>query len=156
MDLKEILFISGKGGLFKLVSKSKNSVIVESFIDKKRFPVFASDKVSSLNDISIYAVDRDVPLLDILKTIKEKEKGGKAIDHKSDNKLIKNYMEEILPDYDSERVYVSDMKKLFYWYNLLVEYNLLDFTESEVNNNQTEEQIIETEEQIIDSEIKSI
>lgn len=156
MDLKEILFISGKGGLFKLVSNSKNSVIVESFIDKKRFPVFASDKVSSLNDISIYAVDRDVPLLDILKTIKEKEKGGKAIDHKSDNKLIKNYMEEILPDYDSERVYVSDMKKLFYWYNLLVEYNLLDFTESEVNNNQTEEQIIETEEQIIDSEIKSI
>lgn len=131
MNLKEILSISGKSGLYKLVSRNKNGIIVESLIDKKRFPAFGVDKVSALGDISIFAVDRDIPLKDVMKLIYEKENGGMAIDHKADPKLLKTYMEEVLPDYDSERVYVSDMKKLFYWYNILVQENMLDFTEEE-------------------------
>lgn len=131
MKLSEILSISGKSGLFMLVSRSKSGVIVESIADKKRVPAFGTDRISSLEEISIFTYEKDVPLKEVLKSIYDKENGGKAIDPKSDGKLLKAYMEEILPDYDSERVYVSDMKKLFTWYNLLVQNNLLDFSSVE-------------------------
>jgi Ribonuclease G/E len=131
MKLSEILSISGKSGLFILVSRSKTGVIVESIADKKRFPAFATDRISSLEEISMFTYKKDVPLKDVFKSIYEKENGGPAIDSKSDVKLIKQYMEEILPEFDRDRVYVSDMKKLFSWYNLLIQNDMLDLTEDE-------------------------
>ncbi len=129
MDLKEILAISGKSGLFKIISQTKSGLIVESMLDKKRLPVYASDKISNLEEISIYTTDKEVPLKEIFKTIFDKENGGKSIDHKSEDAKIKAYFAEILPDYDKEKVYTSDMKKVFNWYNILHENQLLIFTE---------------------------
>ncbi len=131
MKLSEILSISGKSGLYVLVSRSKSGVIVESIADKKRFPAFATDRISSLEEISMFTYEKDVPLKDVLKSIYDKENGGKAIDPKSDAKLLKEYMEAILPEFDRDRVYVSDMKKLFTWYNLLQENNMIDFSATE-------------------------
>lgn len=131
MKLSEILSISGKSGLYVLVSRSKSGVIVESISDKKRFPAFATDRISSLEEISMFTYEKDVPLKDVLKSIYDKENGGKAIDPKSDAKLLKEYMEAILPEFDRDRVYVSDMKKLFTWYNLLQENNMIDFSATE-------------------------
>ncbi|MBN2276082.1 MAG: DUF5606 domain-containing protein [Bacteroidales bacterium] len=132
MDLKETLAISGHSGLFKFVSQGRNGIVVESFADKKRSFVPATTKVSSLDDIAVYTSDEEVPLKEVFKTIFEKETGGKAIDAKTaspDN--LKKYMEKIMPDYDRDRVYVSDIKKMMSWYNILHEQNLLNFEEDE-------------------------
>lgn len=125
MDLTGILSLSGKSGLFKSIAQTKNGLIVESLIDKKRFPAYVSDKVSSLEDICIFTADEDLPLKDVFELIYKKEQGKACIDHKSNDAELKKYMEEVLPAYDKERVYVSDMRKLFMWYNLLVEHGLL-------------------------------
>jgi hypothetical protein len=127
MDLSKVLSISGKQGLFKVISQTKTGALVESFIDKKRMPVFATEKMSLLSEISIFTTSDDVPLKEVFKAIYLKENGGKCIDPKSSNENLKKYMEEVLPEYDKERVYVSDMKKLFSWYNLLIEHNYLNF-----------------------------
>lgn len=139
MDLSKILAITGKPGLYLVISQTKSGALVESIIDKKRIPVFATEKLSSLNDISIFTTDEDLPLKAVLKAIYEKENGGKCIDHKSDNNALKKYMEEVVPNFDKDRVYVSDIKKLFSWYNLLQEENLLDFSEETENNEKTED-----------------
>lgn len=140
MDLKKILTISGKPGLFQLMAQSKERIIVESLIDKSRLPVFPNNKVSSLEDISIFTTSEEVPLKDVLKKIYTVENGGKAIDPKSDNSTLKKYMEKILPDYDQNKVYVSDMKKLFSWYNSLLENNLLSFPEKEKEEEKTKKE----------------
>lgn len=127
MELKKILTISGKNGLFQVVVQGKDHIIVESINDKSRFPVFPSHKVSSLEEISIFTETEDVPLKDVLEKIFVFENGGKSIDSKSENNVLKQYMEKILPDYDKSRVYVSDMKKLFSWYNTLLDHDLLSF-----------------------------
>ena len=93
--------------------------------------MFASDKLTSVKDVSLFTTGEDVPLEEVFKAIYIKENGGKCIDPKSDNTALKNYMKEVLPEYDQDRVYVSDMKKLFSWYNLLVSENKLDFSEDE-------------------------
>lgn len=129
MELKEILSVSGKPGLYKVVAHTKSGLIVESLIDKKRIPVYASDKISNLEDISIFTTDEDILLKDVLKLIFDKENGGPCIESKADDKKLKEYMEAVLPQYDKDRVYLSDIKKLFSWYNLLQKNNLLDFTE---------------------------
>jgi hypothetical protein len=129
MDLKEILSVSGKPGLFKTISKTKTNIIVESLVDKKRIPVYASDKMSTLEDISIFTTDNDISLKEVFKKIHAKENGGVSIDHKSDDKKLKEYFEQVLPDYDKDRVYVSDIRKVFNWYNLLVANNLLDLSD---------------------------
>lgn len=139
MDLSKILAITGKPGLYLVISQTKSGALVESIIDKKRIPVFATEKLSSLNDISIFTTDEDLPLKAVLKAIYEKENGGKCIDHKSDNNALKKYMEEVVPNFDKDRVYVSDIKKLFSWYNLLQQENLLDFSEETENNEKTED-----------------
>ncbi len=131
MDLKEILSVTGKPGLYKIISTIKTGMIVESLIDKKRIPIYPSDKISKMKDISIYAIEDDVPLIKVFKLIAEKENGGKAISHKEDDKKIRAYFEQVLPSYDKEQVYTSDIKKVFYWYNQLQENNMLDFTEAE-------------------------
>ena len=139
MDLSKILSISGRTGLFKVVSQLKNAVLVESLIDKKRFPAFAHEKISSLQEISIFTTGEDKPLKDILKTIFEKLEGKPALEGKSDNKSLASFFLEIVPDYDSERVYLSDIKKIVNWYNLLLENNLLDFSEKEEDKKESSE-----------------
>ena len=124
--LKGILAISGQRGLFKLVSQAKNSIIVESLIDGKRMPAYATSRISALEDISIYTEDDDVKLFDVFKGIYEKEGGGQAIDPKSTANDLKNYFEEVVPLYDKDRVYVSDIKKVLAWYNILIENNMFD------------------------------
>ncbi|WP_439185211.1 DUF5606 family protein [Carboxylicivirga taeanensis] len=124
--LKGILAISGQRGLFKLVSQAKNSIIVESLIDGKKMPAYATSRISALEDISIYTEDEDVKLFDVFKAIYEKEEGGVAISPKSSSAELKAYFEEVLPLYDKDRVYVSDIKKVLTWYNLLIENEMFD------------------------------
>lgn len=119
MNLAGIIAISGKPGLFKVIAQGKNNLIVESLEDRKKVPAYATDRISALEDISIYTVDDDKPLKEIFKAIFEKEKGGTTISHKEDAAKLQKYLLEILPNYDQERVYGSDIKKLFQWYNLL-------------------------------------
>lgn len=119
MNLTGIISISGKPGLYKVVAQGKNNIIVESLEDKKRIPAYSSDRISALEDISIYTYDEDVSLKVILTTIFEKEKGNTCISHKEDKQKLEKYLLEVLPNYDQERVYASDVKKIFQWYNLL-------------------------------------
>ena len=119
MDLKDIISISGKSGLFRVVGKSKNNVIVESIIDKKRFPIFNSNKISALTDISIYTYDEEILLSDIYRKIYESNDGKKTLLHSEDISKLRKKLEEFVPNYDKEQVYNSDIKKLFQWYNIL-------------------------------------
>jgi len=131
MDLKGILSIGGYGGLFKLIKQTKNGFIVESLTDKKRMQAFATSKISTLEDIAIYTDDSEVHLKDIFKKIFEKEDGKQTISHKASSEDLKSFFVELLPDYDRERVYVSDIKKVINWYNVLVELGLVDLEEDE-------------------------
>lgn len=129
--LTKILSISGKPGLYKLISTGKNLNIVEALADGKRIPVYMQEKVIALSDVSIYTTEGDVPLREVLSKIKEKESGKKsAIGSKTDNKTAFAYFEEILSDYDKDKVYASDIKKLMSWYNILIENNI-DFEKTE-------------------------
>ena len=140
MKLKDILAISGKGGLYKYISQARNGIIVESFTDGKRMAVNSSAKVSALEDIAIFTETEEVPLGDVFAKIFEKESGKETISHKSSPEALKAFLESILPDYDRERVYVSDMKKLVQWYNQLVSLDLLHPEEEEEEQEQKEEQ----------------
>ena len=131
MNLTGIIAISGRPGLFKVVTQGKNSIIVESLIDNKRFPAYASDRISALEDISIYTYEEDAPLKDILSAMYKKEAGKECPSHKEDIKVLQAYVLEILPNYDQERVYPSDLKKLFQWYNLLLKTGSLTPEEAE-------------------------
>lgn len=132
--LKEILSISGKPGLYKLVSQAKNMLIVESLIDGKRIPAYSKDKVVSLGDIAIFTETAEVKLSLVLDSIKTKENGAScSIDPKADNDTLRNYLSEILPEYDRDRVYPSDIRKLITWYNSLIASNITDFSEKEVS-----------------------
>ena len=137
MNIKGIIAISGRPGLFKVVAQSKNSVIVESMIDKKRFPAYASEKISTLEDISIFTYDEDVKLTDVFKTIFEKNDGKECISHKSSATELSNALIEVLPNFDQERVYPSDVKKIFQWYNLLHSAGLM-VTEEETSSSENE------------------
>ena len=139
MDLKKILAVPGKPGLYRLVSQGKGNIIVESLLDKSRMPVFASTQASSLNDICIFTIEEDMPLEKAFQRIVEVTNGKKTIDIASlDNVGLKKYMEEILPEYDKNRVHVSDMKKLFSWYNILHDNEM--FSVEDGNIDQKEEQ----------------
>lgn len=129
MDLKEIMSISGHSGLFKFVSQGRNGIIVESFTDQKRSFVNASNKVSSLEDIAIFTTEEEVPLKTVLKNIHDALNGGQAPDPKSTPEELRAFMEKVLPAYDREKVYVSDMRKLVGWYNSLLALDLLKFDE---------------------------
>lgn len=128
--LKDILSISGHSGLFKLVAQSSKSIIVESLETHQRMPVYFTSKVSALEDIAIFTDDDEIPLAQIFEKIYTMEnKGQTSVSSKSTNEDIKDYFSDVLPDYDRERVYVSDMKKVLNWYNILLEQNLLNFEE---------------------------
>lgn len=138
MKLKEILAISGKSGLFKFVSQGRNGIIVEAFEDGMRSLVPASAKVSALEDIAIFTATEELPLADVFKKIYEHKDGKEAISHKSSNEELKSFFEEILPDYDRERVYVSDIKKVVLWYNILLSHDMLKPEEEEPDEQQDE------------------
>jgi len=139
MDLSKILSISGKPGLYKMLTQTKNGLVVESFIDGKRFTAFSHERISTLEEISVYTDDEDMPLRDVLKAIFEKQNGEAAISHKSDGNELKSFFEEVVPNYDKENVYVSDIKKVIYWYNQLHEQKLLEFKEEEEGKEKKEE-----------------
>lgn len=130
--LKTILSISGRPGLYKLISQVKNMLIVESIdATKKRFPAYGNEKIISLADIAMYTGDAEVPLRDVLMSMKEKENGGAvSLDPKKANaEQLREYLATVLPDFDRERVYPGDIKKLISWYNILVANGLTDFKE---------------------------
>ena len=131
--LSTILAISGKPGLYKLVSRGNRNLIVETIdAQKKRFPAFAADKVISLADIAMYTDEKEVPLRQVLNSIKEKESGKVAqLDwRKASKEELFAFMGEVLPDFDRDRVYPADVKKLIQWYNILIENGLTDFDEA--------------------------
>jgi hypothetical protein len=129
--LKGILAISGHPGLFKVVSEAKNSIIVESLLTGRRMPAYSTAKISALEDIAIFTQTEEVGLKEVFKNIAKLTEEGKVFNAKASGDELKSYFEEILPEYDRDRVYVSDMKKVISWYNLLKEKELLDFSESE-------------------------
>ena len=131
--LETVLAISGKPGLYKLVSRGNNSLIVETLdAQKKRMPIFGADKVISLADIAMYTDEEEVPLRRVFKNIFDNEGGKKVIlDYKKASKdELAAFMAQALPNYDRDRVYPADMKKLAQWYNILVENGVTDFEES--------------------------
>lgn len=121
MDLTKILVIAGKPDLFELVSQTKTGAVVESLIDHRRIPVFKADRISSLNEISLFTEDSDVPLKEVLRSIFVKEQGGAVpFDPKKvSGKELFDYLRSVLPNYDKERVHASDAKKVLSWYNIL-------------------------------------
>lgn len=125
MELKDILAISGKGGLYKYISQARNGIVVESFTDNKRTAVPATAKVSALEDIAVFTDTGEVSLSEVFDKLFKHLEGKEAISHKSSPDELKALLESILPDYDRDRVYVSDMKKLVQWYNQLLSLGLL-------------------------------
>ena len=128
--LKEILSITGKPGLFKLISQGKNMLVVESLIDGKRIPAYTKDKVVSLGDIAIFTESTEIPLGQVLENLKLKENGALcSIDTKADNDTLRKFMGEVLPEYDRDRVYPSDIRKVLAWYNILINAKITKFIE---------------------------
>ena len=129
MNLEKILAISGKPGLYVLQVQTRTGFVAESLADGKKITVNLKSNVSLLSEISIYTYEGEKPLSEIMQKIADKENKGQAISHKEDNPTLIAYFKEILPDYDKERVYVSDMRKMLYWYNLLQSLKMLSFEE---------------------------
>lgn len=131
MSLDKILAISGKPGLYELSAQTRGGFIVKSIPDGKKMAVNVRHNVSLLSEIAIYTYTEEVPLAEIFEKIKEKENGGEAISPKSSKNELEAYFAEVLPDYDVDRVYASDMKKIFQWYNLLIKNGFTEFVASE-------------------------
>lgn len=138
--LKKILSISGKPGLFRLISNGKNMLIVESLATGKRMPAYAHDKVVSLGDISIYTNDGDMPLPEVLEKLKEVANGEKInIKAIGNDAAVREYFKKVLPDFDEDRVYTTDIRKLLSWYNDLIAANVTEFKDNEIAEDQAAE-----------------
>lgn len=144
MDLSGIISIAGKPGLFKVIAQGKNSVIVESLVNGKRIPAYSTDKISALEEISIYTLESDVPLADVFASLIKKFEGKEGLSHKDDVINLQEVLFEVLPDYDEDRVYPSDIKKLFQWYNLLVNAGVV-ILESDQKEEPKQEEVVEEE-----------
>lgn len=139
MELDKVLSITGKPGLYELKAQTRGGFVAESMLDGKKISVNLRHNVSLLSEIAIYTYSEEVPLREIFNKIKEKENGGEAISHKESKQKLEAYFGEILPDYDVDRVYISDIKKILQWYNLLVSKGITDFGESSPNKSDEEE-----------------
>lgn len=128
--LKDILSITGKPGLYKLVNRGNNMLIVESLLDGKRMPTYARDKIVSLGEISMYTMGEDIPLAEVLTKLGEKEglKVASVDPKKADNDQLRDFFGEVLPNFDRDRVYPSDIRKLIQWYNILINAGITDFS----------------------------
>ena len=152
-----ILAIAGRPGLYKLLSRGKNNFIVEALdATHRRGPAFATDRITSLGDIAMFTEDEDVPLTDVLESLKTLEKGKKAsIDlKKASGDDLREYFAKVLPTFDRERVHNSDIKKLIQWYNILIENGITDFKDEEEQSAEAEVKPAETEAQPAKAEQK--
>ena len=131
MNLEGIIAITGKTGLFKVISQGNNAVIVENLADKKRIPITARHQANTLNEIGIYTFEDTKPLSEIFDIIAKKENAKQGISHKADKEELIKYFEEILPNYDVERVYISDIKKVIQWYNAMQVAGLIELPQAE-------------------------
>jgi hypothetical protein len=139
MEFNKIISVTGKPGLFQVVSQSKNSIIVESLTDRKRLAINTTQNVSLLENIAIYTYEKDVPLLIIFKSMYEKTDGKEAISHKESGKKLAAFFAEVLPNYDVERVYTSNIKKVIQWFSLLVNAGM-DFSTIEIPTEENTEE----------------
>lgn len=138
--LKTILAIAGKPGLYKLISQGKNMLVVEALQTGKRTPAYNHEKIISLGDIAMFTDSDEVPLNEVFQSIQKLENGAKAsVSTKDDDATLREYLAKVLPDFDRERVYTSDIKKLISWYNILIENGYTDFTEVEEEQTTEEE-----------------
>lgn len=132
MTLDKVLSISGKPGLYKLLTQTRSGFVGESLLDGKRLSVGIRNNVSILSEIAVYTLEEEIPLKEVFQKIKEKENGGKtSVSHKDDKLKLEEYFFEILPNYDEDRVYPSDIKKIVQWYNILHENGVMDFAQSD-------------------------
>lgn len=138
MSLEKILSISGKPGLYELKTQTRGGFVAESLLDGKKLTVSARHNVSMLTEISIYTYTDEVPLNDVFQKISEKEDGKETISHKEPNEKLAEYFREVLPEYDEDRVYTSDIKKVLQWYNLLNKKGITDFSEPEEENKEAD------------------
>lgn len=140
MSLEKILAIGGKPGLFKLVAQTRGGFVAESLVDKKRLSVSVQQNVSVLSEIAIYTLTEEIPLKQVFENIKKKENGKQASVKPKDSKdKLEEYFFDVLPDYDEDRVYASDIKKVIQWYNLLQTHDMLNDLKTE-NKNVSEEE----------------
>jgi len=128
MSLEKILTISGKPGLYQLQNQTRSGFLATSLVDGKKISVSARQNVSILSEIAIYTLTEELPLSEVFTKISEKENGGEAISHKSSKDELEEYFFGIIPDYDEDRVYPSDIKKVVQWYNLLTKNGVTDFS----------------------------
>lgn len=140
MEFSKIIAVSGKPGLFQVVSQSKNAVIAESLIEKKRIAITTTQNVSLLENISIYTYDEDMPLLEVFVAMYEKTAGKEALSHKENSKNLTAFFLEVVPNYDDERVYVSNIKKVIQWFNLLIKIGM-DFSKIEKTSEKNTEEV---------------
>ncbi|MDG1451817.1 MAG: DUF5606 domain-containing protein [Polaribacter sp.] len=140
MEFSKIIAVSGKSGLFQVVSQSKNAVIAESLIEKKRIAINTTQNVSLLENISIYTYDEDMPLLEVFVAMCEKTAGKEALSHKDSSKNLTAFFLEVIPNYDDERVYVSNIKKVIQWFNLLIKIGM-DFSKIEKTSEKNTEEV---------------
>jgi hypothetical protein len=131
MKISDVLAISGKTGLFKILASSNKNLVVESMIDGKRSSIPGSLRISNLSDITMYTKKEDVPLREILKSMFEKNQGKEALSHNSAPQEVKDFIDGVVADLDHDRVYASDLRKLVQWYNLLISKNALPFEEED-------------------------
>ena len=156
--LRDILSITGKPGLYKLVSRGNNMLIVESLLDGKRVPTYARDKIVSLGEISMYTMGEDVSLSEVLTKLGEKEglKVATIDPKKADNDQLRDFFGEVLPDFDRDRVYPSDIRKLIQWYNILINAGITDFSiEEESEEVAIEEKKLETKKPAPKAQVKT-
>ncbi|MEJ1223441.1 DUF5606 family protein [Sediminicola sp. 1XM1-17] len=140
MSLDKILSIGGKPGLYKLLTQTRSGFVAESLLDGKKITVGFKNNVSVLSEIAIYTLEEEVPLREVFQNIQKKENGGKtSVGHKDDKLKLEEYFFEILPNYDEDRVYMSDIKKVVQWYNILQEQGITDFAAKKEDEVKTEE-----------------
>jgi len=140
MDLSQIISIAGKPGLFRIVNQSRGGVVVVSLQDGRKMAIGQTQRVSSLSDISIYTVEGDEPLKDIFAKIHAHTEGKEVDIDLKDQSALRDFLYEILPDHDDERVYASDIKKIVKWFNTLLEKDLLDFSDEETDKKENSEE----------------
>ena len=155
IQLKDILAISGKGGLFKFIAQARNGIVVESLEDQKRHVAPATARVSSLEDIAIFTHEEEVPLADIFFMIHEKSDGKETTSHKASPEELKSSFQELVPEYDEDRVYISDIKKVFQWYNQLHKQKLLEVIDKEEDKEEGESEAEDQKEAPVDKTEKA-